>query len=163
MVRIGVLLTLLVACSDPAQTIDASVDSAPQGQPCGAPGMATGTVMGTQVTVVRASAGLKSITLAENPGACGDSSQPDAPSLIIEYCFTPNTGPHTVGALSGWPGCNSSGIGVSVEQSTSPTFKYVATGGTVTVTRSDATCINGTFTVDFGSDQITGAFGAPRC
>ena len=160
----AVLLTLLVGCSDgDSHTIDAAVDAAPQGQPCGAPGMVTGTVMGTQVTVVRASAGLKSINLDENPGACGDSPPPDFPSIVIEYCFTPGKGAPTVGPLSGWPGCNSSGMSVSVEQSTNPMFKYIATGGTVTVTRSDATCINGTFTVDFGSDQITGAFGAPRC
>src|SRR5258706_11254588 len=157
--RTCVLWTLIAACSGgDSQATDAAVDAAPQGQPCGAPGMLNGTVMGQQVTVVRASAGLKAMTLASNPGSCTDQPQPDSPILVLEYCATPTKGAHTIASpLSGWPGCNGSNLGATVEQSTNPMFKYVATGGTVTVIRSDATCVDGTFTIEFGSEQITGA------
>jgi hypothetical protein len=42
-------------------------------------------------------------------------------------------------------------------------YPVFPTGGSVTVTRSDASGIAGTFDLASGSDHITGCFDAPSC
>ena len=167
--RIAPCLILVAACAggDGDAPGDATPRDAPASGNCGASGTGsvTGTVQGAQVSpVARANVviagGMAGIVLDEQAGACGAPST-TGEHLVLIFCQLPQPGvTDVVGEQAfGCPGIDGAGL---IEEN-GATDLAEATGGTITTTNRTASCISGTFSLDFGAEQMTGSFDALIC
>jgi hypothetical protein len=129
-------------------------------------GTVTGSVSGAQITpVVRANqvalpgAGVV-IVLDEIAGACGMPGN-TGEHLVLLFCAAP--APGTIAVVGeqqfSCPGLNASSI---VEQNGGMDLAE-ATGGSVQITSTDGMCTSGSYTLDYGAEQLTGTFNAIVC
>ena len=163
--RIAPCLILLAACANGDG--DAPPIDAPAAGNCGTTGSGsvTGTVLGAQVSpIARANVvmagGMAGIVLDEAAGACGAPSS-TGEHLVLIFCQLPQPGVTDVVGEQAFdcPGIDGAGL---IEQN-GATDLAEATGGTITTTARSASCITGTFSLDFGAEQMTGSFDALIC
>lgn len=162
--RLPILLVVLAACGGEGGS--RPTDAEPQSN-CGTDGSGSvsGSVLGAEVTpVARANViivgGMAGIVLDEEPGACGAPSS-SGEHLILIFCQLPEVGVTDVvsEAAYGCPGVNGAGL---IEQNGASDLAS-ATGGTITTTSRTASCITGTFELDFDTEPMTGSFDAVIC
>jgi hypothetical protein len=163
--RIASCLVLFAACA--GGDGDSPPTDAPPASNCGAngAGSVSGTVLGVQVSpIARANVviagGLAGIVLDEEAGACGAPSS-TGEHLVLIFCQLPQAGVTDVVGEQAFacPGIDGAGL---IEQN-GATDLAEATGGTITTTNRTASCITGTFSLDFGAEQMTGSFDALIC
>jgi len=110
--------------------------------------------------------GVHVIVLDERDGAtaaCGSQPATGSPgaAFSIGMCSAPAVGTTPVVGQGAFdcPGTNAAAL---VEKPGSQDFAS-ATGGSVTITTVDGSCVGGTFAVTFGAAPVTGTFSALRC
>jgi len=144
---------------------DATIDM-PVMNACGTPGVVNGTVMGVAIApVVRAqqrtigTSGVV-IVLDEVPGACGVNST-TGEHLVLGFCTAPMPG--TYPAVDNSFSCPSNNTFGLVEHNGGMDLAFT-TGGSVTIATATATCVTGSFTLDYAnSEQLAGSFNAEIC
>jgi hypothetical protein len=162
--RVAPCLVLLAACAG-GDGDAPPADGPPSNCGTNGSGSVSGTVQGVQVSpVARANVviagGLAGIVLDEEAGACGAPSS-TGEHLILIFCQLPQAGVTDVVGEQAFdcPGIDGAGL---IEQNGATDFAE-ATGGTITTTARTASCITGTFSLDFDTEQMTGAFDAVIC
>ena len=167
--RFAVCIVLLAACGGEggSRPTDALPDDGPETSNCGTTGSGSvsGTVLGAEVSpIARANVvivgGMAGIVLEEEPGACGAPSS-SGEHLILIFCQLPQVGVTDVVSEAAYdcPGIDGAGL---IEEN-GATDLASATGGTITTTSRTASCITGTFALDFETEAMTGSFDAVIC
>lgn len=142
----------------------------PTGPTCGSAGSATvaGTVAGVSITPVARAAkltfdpeGFVVLSLDETPGTvCGDAG-PTGEHLVFGFCGEPGVGTHAIASSDAFACPGATGFAI-IEQNEGEDLAD-ATGGSITIERSDDSCTTGSFSVQFGGEQLTGTFDAVAC
>lgn len=166
---LSLLLALTVtACAADAPPNDDTTPDDNTPNTCGSSGGASisGTVAGASISNVARAAKIKVedgfvvLSLDEAPGmVCGDPG-PTGEHLVFGFCSEPGVGTHAIKSSESFacPG----GSFALIERDEGEDVAE-ATGGSITISSSDASCTSGSFSLDFGAEKLTGTFDAVAC
>lgn len=173
MSRFLVVLCLLVGCGTTSRpnSPDASHDAPTAPLACGTTGAArtTGTYLGQSIAPVRAirttfNGALPALVFdASGMGCAGPDPMTSRGYVAMVLCTTPMVTTYALTDIGS--SCSDDKVLTQIDAMDASNMRHTgsATGGSLTITSIDASCIKGTFAGQFDADTVSGEFAAIVC